>query len=493
MKKFALWSVLALGFGFGFTACDDYEEPNPPAQYNPQESILKTDEVVVVSLLDDANTYDLQDLNNQDKDIEVASITCATLPATYEFGSVVTISNNDFATSTPVNATVTPGENEGEYVVLVAPDDLQTAFYNGISKGPSAKNIQIRMQVTTISGSQVAYVGGAKYYYGPWNMNVLPFPSELVIEDGYYLIGTADDWSVANSGAFKFSHSDQSPYDDPVFSLVIDITQEQAEAGWWWKIIPQSTYDNGDWMDADYSQFGVEENGADALTGMLVPKLNGVDPGAGQFNHAGRWMLTINMEDMTFEFTNAVEFLYTPGDANGWNQLASQLLSTTDFMNYSGYAVLSPGGFKFSTQPNWDGVNYGDGGAEGVLSTDGGAGNLTVPGLGLYWCNVNISALTYSTTMIETIGLIGSAVETGWDASMPMTPSADYLTWTGEFKLTGGQEFKFRANNGWDINLGGQYGDLVQGGDNLPVAEDGTYTVTLNLGQLPYSCTLVKK
>lgn len=486
MKKIALMSVFALGLGL--VACDDYVEPNPKPQTNPQESILQTDEVVTADVLSE-DTYDLVELNDNDKVIEVATISCETLPAGYEFGVEAYISNNGFAKQTPVNAKIVAGEDMNTWTIVVPADAMQSAYYSGISKGPKAKEIQIRYQLTTVTGSQVAYIGGPDYYYGPYSLTVRPFPSELIIEEAYYLVGTIDDWSVAQ--AYKLSHSDLDQYDDPVFTFKFDVTPDQAAAGWWWKIIPQSTYDAGDWVDADYSQYGVEENGDNSPSGMLVPRLNGQDPGAGNFNEAGQWLLTINMEDLTYQFTSAIDVLYTPGDANGWNQLESQQLYTNNYVDYMGYALLSPNGFKFTSAPDWDHTNYGSAGEEGKLDTDGGAGNLSVPEFGLYWCNVNIASLIYSTTLIETIGVVGDATPGGWDNSTALT-TTDNLIWTGDITFKGGN-FKFRANNGWAVNLGGEYGDLIQDGGDMPSPGEGEYKVTLYLNQLPYSCTLEKK
>ena len=66
--------------------------------------------------------------------------------------------------------------------------------------------------------------------------------------------------------------------------------------------------------------------------------------------------------------------------------------------------------------------------------------------------------------------------------------------WTVTTTLAGGKAFKFRANNGWDINLGGNLNNLTYGGDNIPVASDGTYLITLKLGNASaYTCTVVKQ
>ena len=487
MKKFALLSLLALGFGFGFTACDDYEEPNPPAQSNPQESILQTDEVVVTNSL--SGTYDLAELNNNNTPIEVARITCSTLPDTYEFLAGVQISANNFSTAVPVASTVVKSDNEDNvYVVTVSADDLQGAYVSGISKSPAAKEIMFRFNVMTKTGEQqIAYVGGVNNFYGPFTATVLPMPSELVIEDAYYLLGTINGWDVAT--AIKLNHAEGvSGYDDPVFSIAVDITADQAAEGWWWKVVPQSTYETGNWVDAAYGSFGVADNGDDSLEGMLVARTDTEDCGAGCLYESGQYLFSINLLEGTYAFTEYVPVLYTPGDANGWSQVGSQQLATTNGADYYGYAVLSSAGFKFTNAPDWDHINYGASDTEGTLSNDGGAGNLTVPETGLYWCHVNTASLTYEVTLISTIGVIGDATPGGWDASTALTPSADFLTWTGTINFGAG-EFKFRANDGWDVNLGGSYTDLVQDGANLATPGQGTYTVTLDLSTLPYACS----
>lgn len=70
-----------------------------------------------------------------------------------------------------------------------------------------------------------------------------------------------------------------------------------------------------------------------------------------------------------------------------------------------------------------------------------------------------------------------------------MTPSADFLTWTVTTTLKEGT-FKFRANDGWDINLGGSLLDLTPGADNIPAPTTGKVTITLDLSSIPYTATV---
>ena len=195
--------------------------------------------------------------------------------------------------------------------------------------------------------------------------------------------------------------------------------------------------------------------------------------------------------DLTIKpYEKGSEFLYTPGLASDWGFANAQKLTTSDFTTYWGYAILSPGGFKFTTADNWDGINYGAGEEEGTLNDDPEAGDLTVEEMGLYYCTVNLGKLTYTTSLITSYGIIGSATPNGWDDETTLT-SEDMLVWTGTMNLVPG-EYKFRANNGWDINLGGQADNLTPGGDNITFdGEEGEYNVTLDLSALPYSCTIV--
>ncbi|MDE5651322.1 MAG: hypothetical protein K2I35_10075 [Duncaniella sp.] len=54
-------------------------------------------------------------------------------------------------------------------------------------------------------------------------------------------------------------------------------------------------------------------------------------------------------------------------------------------------------------------------------------------------------------------------------------------------------QFKFRANDGWDINLGGSISDLQQNGENISFTDEGTYVVTLDLSAIPYTATFTKQ
>lgn len=182
----------------------------------------------------------------------------------------------------------------------------------------------------------------------------------------------------------------------------------------------------------------------------------------------------------------ALDVLYTPGNSNGWSHDNSQQLASYEEGKYRGFVYIN-GEFKFTSAPNWDGVNYGSTGVEGELSDDGGAGNLALPaqGEGLYYAQVNTNDLTYTLTYISAVNIPGGF--NGWDINSTMT-SADYLHWTTVADLQGG-EFKFAFNNSWDLSYGGAADDLQYNGPNCK-APEGTYLVTLDLTSVPYTYTL---
>ncbi len=168
------------------------------------------------------------------------------------------------------------------------------------------------------------------------------------------------------------------------------------------------------------------------------------------------------------------EYLYMAGDANSWNH--SDILHGPAFDGkYLGYMYLTQNGFKFCTQPNWDGTNYGK-----DFSTDGGAANIMMTEAnGFYKVEVDLQALSYKLTPITSIGIIGDAAG-GWDKDIVMTYDAASHTWIAKSVTLKEGEIKFRANGAWDISWGGT--DLKKltsnNGANIKV-NAGTYTIKL--------------
>lgn len=96
-----------------------------------------------------------------------------------------------------------------------------------------------------------------------------------------------------------------------------------------------------------------------------------------------------------------------------------------------------------------------------------------------------------------TVGIIGSATPGGWDVDTDMRLNdperVDKATWTTIIYLTGGEEVKFRANDGWDVNWGNSAfpsGIATNGGDNIPIPTSGYYKVVFNDETGDYTFTM---
>lgn len=193
--------------------------------------------------------------------------------------------------------------------------------------------------------------------------------------------------------------------------------------------------------------------------------------------------------------------LYIPGGYQGWSPATAPMVY--DFDNdgvYNGYFQIPADAtsfeFKFTSDPDWDHTNYGSGG-EGVLSTDNGAGNLSVPGPGTYKVSVDINNLTW-TYEVENWGVIGEWLSWASDIDMNYDFTNHYFTATvADIPAAANQRFKYRANDAWDVNLGAKDPDdgfLVPGGKDIPIPDGGTITFILkfNTPEPSYQFTVKK-
>lgn len=178
--------------------------------------------------------------------------------------------------------------------------------------------------------------------------------------------------------------------------------------------------------------------------------------------------------------------LYVPGDYQEWDYATAPKIY--DFDNdgeYNGYIYFPEGGtlkFKFSSDPDSEHTIYGDGGG-GSLSTDSGAGDLTVPAAGGYAIVVDVNLLTWSATL-QNWGVIGQWLDWASDINLEWDITTQELSVTVEnIPAAADQRFKYRANDAWDINLGAKTpddGTLVQGGADIPIPDGGTITFYLS-------------
>ena len=337
-----------------------------------------------------------------------------------------------------------------------------------------------------LGGDHSFHVTGAKKIRITLDMMEYSYKIEPVnIAENYYLIGGPGSWSSDKSQ--KFSHSSADVFTDPVFTYVFEGNGGTGDI--WFAFGDDEAMDavgEGTWNKL----FGTTGASTD-LSGSFDRRYN-LD-GDHSFCVDGKakfYRFQINMSEMTYTITplNFQEYIWEAGVNNNWGADAQPLYCGDGNGTYVGFFYAQDadwsggkGAFKFTGAFNdWGQGNYGTGtinadGLSGTLIDDGGSGNvLAEPGF--YRAEVNLADMTYKLTPISGIGIVGPAQAGGWGEDTDLTYNPETRAWEGTIELAA-DEFKFRANDGWDINWGGTANNLVQDGPNLKIDEAGTYFI----------------
>lgn len=184
--------------------------------------------------------------------------------------------------------------------------------------------------------------------------------------------------------------------------------------------------------------------------------------------------------------------IYVPGAYQGWapGDVNGRLFSYNFDDTYQGIIRLTGTGdieFKVTPEPNWDNA-WGGTLTDGTGTLDPAGGNFTMPA-GTYEFTVNTSTLDIELKEADDWGIIGSSVPPyDWSVDSNMFYNGQRQMWEITADLVTG-EFKFRANDAWDLNYGSDNadGNLNAGGGNIPIAADGNYTIRMDHVNLTYS------
>lgn len=490
MKKIALYTMMLLTLGF--TACDeDFNGDVAAPQTNPQEDAQSVDGFTVAKANGFSTLVLTEDMLTENAPITAFSITATpTLPE----GGTATLRLQADKTKDFANAQDLACKNVENNEVTVLPADLNTIVKALYGKAPNARDLYLRAFIYINDGTSASMVP-TPLDFGP----IVVTPVAPVIEKAYYLYGAPTGWS--KDDLLAFSHSSQDVYEDPVFTITFPAVKddEGQVVDCWFKIASQSSVDaqqNGGDLES-VGILGVAVNGDESFEGKLVSENpQALKIAAGDYQYV---TITLDMMESTYkiELLTMSPYMYVPGDYQGWAPATASYVYSTDLQNYSAFVPLK-GSFKITSERTWDGTNYGNGG-DGTLSTDGGAGNLSVDEEGFYFLTANVIDMTWKATLISTMGLIGDATAGSWDTSTPMDFDMTTSTYTVVATLNQGG-FKFRANDGWAISLGGDITNLTTAnGANIDVApgaviEPGTYKITLSLAKADkYTATFEKQ
>lgn len=463
MKKTLLYSLAAMASLALASCAGDYDDwANPQA--NEQEASAAEYGVTFAngseaegSMADEDGIINLVTVNSTD-----ANVTGFTL--------------KDFK----VNGVAVNGTMVGNNVQVSASELEKIVCEQNKSRASVARDLNVETQVSInlASGDAVSITNK-----GETTGKFTPTATPQLDEKGYYMLGqvNGNEWD-AKSPVWMNKIS------DGVYQLKVTTTADKN----WFKFYAGSNFVSNDWDSINKGALGCKENGSEEAFGYIL--YNGDSWGELQtpvIPGAGTWIVTLDMNNLTYTVGKPV--LYMAGDANGW--ATNDYLAGDDGVHFTGYMYLNQNGFKFCTQPEWKGTNYG-----ANFDTAPDAANITMTEeAGYYKVDVDLSAKTYTLIPITTIGIIGSASPNGWDSDVDMT----YVPYNAETKELGyweakditlaSGEIKFRANDDWAINWGGDTNALTQGGDNISV-EAGTYDIKLYAWANGYAkCELIKK
>ena len=455
-KKILFAFVIAAGLA---SCSEDYTDWNNPQHNDAEEAVAAAYGVQFVGSGVDVN---MGDDNNPDK---IKLVSMAT-------------SNPDVDSlrymSIKVNNQVIPYTVEGNdaYVSTYSLDSCAMVALKTRKYEKRELNVDVEATVYPKSKTAVAIKGELK-------QNETPIPTPEIDPKGYYILGDIENVGWTPSKGLMMTDKGNG-----IYTATVTTTNDEN----WFKFYGATGFstDDNNWDLVNKYQYGCQVNGDAATFNMLEWK----DVKTPTIAGAGTWIVTLDMINCTYTISKPI--LYMAGDANGWDQI--DYLASEDGSSFTGFMYLNQNGFKFCSEPNWDGTNYG-----ATFFSKEGDNIIMTEEAGYYKVDVDLSAKTYTLTPINHIGIVGSASPNGWDTDEEMT----YVPYNTETKEPGYWEvknitltsgvIKFRADGDWAINWGGTPDALTQGGADMNV-EEGTYDIKLYAWANGYAkCVMTKK
>lgn len=455
-KKILFAFVIAAGLA---SCSEDYTDWNNPQHNDAEEAVAAAYGVQFVGSGVDVN---MGDENNPEKIKLVSMATSNPDVDSLRFNSI------------KVNNQVIPYTVEGNdaYVSTYSLDSCAMVALKTRKHEKRELNVDVEATVYPKSKTAVAIKGEIK-------QNETPIPTPEIDLKGYYILG-----DIKNVGWTPSKGLMMTDKGNGIYTATVTTTNEEN----WFKFYGATGFstDDTNWDLVNKYQYGCQVNGDAATFNMLEWK----DVKTPTIAGAGTWIVTLDMINCTYTISKPI--LYMAGDANGWNQI--DYLASEDGSSFTGFMYLNQNGFKFCSEPNWDGTNYG-----ATFFSKEGDNIIMTEEAGYYKVDVDLSAKTYTLTPINYIGIVGSASPNGWDTDEKMT----YVPYNTETKEPGYWEvknitltsgvIKFRADGEWAINWGGTPDALTQGGADMNV-EEGTYDIKLYAWANGFAkCVMTKK
>lgn len=449
MKKQLLYAGALLTM-LSLASCDDsFNDWVNPQHATPEEAA----NAYGINFAPSGINIDLSDANTPD------SVALVTVSSSHEDVNKIVMN------SITVNDLAIPYVQKGNayYVSTAQLDSVARISLKSQKHEKRSLNVKVNSAAVLTSGAAVNVAGH-------FIQSETPIATPEVDAKGYFLLGDFQGYGWEPTKPLMMKDKGNGIY-------VADVTTTGDSN--WFKFYGASGYKGAatTWEDINAYQYGCAVNGDDAAFNYLewnnvkTPVITG----------PGKKRITLDTNTWTYTIAAPSDVLWMAGDANGWKQVDALISSDTE--NFTGFMYLNQKGFKFCTQQDWKGTNYGAGADEGLIEAGVEQNIMMTKADGYYKVDVNVATGEYQLTAINSIGIIGDAAPKGWDEDVDLTYNKETRAWEGTFELKDGS-IKFRANDAWDISWGGQGSETAfdklttSDGKDLKVSA-GKYKVSL--------------
>lgn len=497
MKKISLY-ILSLLAAVAFTACDeDYKDWADPQANGPEEQVSITFQAGNAS----QTVFNLNTITD-------AAVAIATQSLTKEEGTTASYDAH-LSTANTFSPKATIKLQADGSTLSVTKANLQSAITELFGKRPDERTVHIRINayVTTTDGQTSLARSNA--------FEIKVTPEAPLIEAEYYFIGDANNWSIDNLDDYKFTHSGNDVYDDPVFTYVV-YTADACN----FKIVPKSSKEAASW---DGVLGNAIDQNPDAEGALIIENSQAM-----RIVESGLYRITIDMMEYTYKVERLGDNLpesayYLIGTPSGWsgtdvNSLLKFNHSGKDVVDDPYFTLLfeSPGDCYWKVLPQsnvtavekgtnadfWSGTVLGtavdgDTSLNGTISPTAG-GAMQVKEKGWVKITLNMMEFTYKIEILgdalpmpETMYMIGTPWGWDWnnvgDSMTPVHSNAGKF-WAVQY-FDAGAEMKFCSVKAWsgDFGYGGatipdssiSYAGLSDNGGNIKIANAGWYLVVV--------------
>lgn len=371
----------------------------------------------------------------------------------------------------------------------VSTEELQNVIVSNYGKAPVQRDMDATVATWATNEKSYVKIESATF-------KVLATPKAANIEQAYYLAGDifADGYNKDVVMAHAFTHSDNNVWDDPNFSIEVKVTEANKS----FMIIPASSLEKSDIREGAFGSGSEKKSLASNGKAITIEK-------------AGKYIITVNMEKLTYE-VKLVPSLYLTGSAYNWGNEGG---TWKQLIQYNGsketywtMIYFSEGElFKFSTQAAWvdefgDQATIVDNAGSGIVAA-GSDHNLKVGKAGWYLLRVTNGKERKLEVCKPEVYLVGDVIAGGWGAGWEDNAKTDANKFTAptekdglfvspKFANSGNLRmyvnfpdtgYKDPNNNWWKSEFNVIGGNIVfrgNGGDLQPVAVEANQQVSLN-------------